>query len=466
MNLSQLVPSDFCLKCRGCCIFSGDALAPAEPDDAWCARLMVEEEIALEKRVPGVSFGGRLLTVPFSGGRHACRCLDPQSHHCRIYDARPFECAVYPFLLSAENGRLRLYVHSACPYVREKRRSPEWEPYVAALKAFFLLPDNSSLLKAANASYPDYSVFKDEVEFVSDIPFIDGAAALLARKPELDGWFARRRAPLSSRSLVSLVAWSDLFDFHIEEADGNGLVYARQGAAEFLYCPPLGASISAQAVEEVFRHMKNNAARIEGVSQGELAAFDNTRYRDHVQGEEYYYERARLASLAGNDYRSKRSDINAFVRKHQPVFRAFRPQDTAACHDLFDRWLDKRRASYEDGIYRAMLVENRPVHRRMIASAAELGLIGRVVEVAGRPAGYTFGYELNADTFCVALEVTAPEFKGLPSFIFREFCADAELASFKYINAMDDFGMPGVARAKRSWRPAFLEKVYAICLKP
>jgi hypothetical protein len=144
----------------------------------------------------------------------------------------------------------------------------------------------------------------------------------------------------------------------------------------------------------------------------------------------------------------------------------FVPSDAHACGDLFDRWLDKRRASYEDDIYRAMLVENRPVHRRMIDNAAALGVTGRVVEVNGVLVGYTFGYPLNNETFCVALEVTEPGLKGLAAFIFREFCADADLGPFKFINAMDDFGMPGVAKAKRSWRPVFMENVYSICLKP
>ncbi len=459
MNAPQLVPSEFCLQCRGCCVLR-------EPKSPWSAHLMVEEEIALEKRVPGVSFGGQLLTAPSSDGRNGCRCLDTDDHRCRVYSARPFECALYPFLLSFENGGLRLYAHEACPYVREQRRSARWGQYVAGLKGFLCSPANAALLKAAAAAYPDYSPFHNEVEFIADIPSGGGADALLERKQELDGWFGRRTPVLSSRSLVSVFAWSDLFDFTVEEVDGNCLVFARQNEAEFLYCPPLGDVISPRALEAAFGRMKGGAARVEAVAEPELAAFDGACYRAHLQGEEYYYERGRIASLGGNGYRSKRSDLNGFLKRHHPVFRPFHEEDAKACHDLFDRWLDNRRASYEDDIYRAMLVENRPVHRRMIAHASRLGLSGRVVEADGVLAGYTFGYPLNNETFCVALEVTAPEFRGLPAFIFREFCADTELASYKFINAMDDFGMPSVARAKRSWRPAFMQKVYSICLKP
>ena len=459
MNFSQWVPSDVCLQCRGCCVFT-------ENDGPWRARLTAEEEIVLEKRLPRVSFGGTLLTAALSDDRYSCRCLNAADHHCRVYDARPFECALYPFLLSFERGQLKLYAHSACPFVREKRRSPEWDPYVAGLKRFFLDPANTGVLKAAAASYPDYSAFSDEVEFIFDIPFRSGAEALLERKAALDGWFARRKPVLSSRALVNVFAWSDVFDFTMDEVDDNFLIFARQHQAEFLYCPPLGDAISPRAVTAAFSRMKGGAARIEAVAEGEIAAFDGARYRAHVQGEEYCYERARIAALAGNDYHSKRSDVNGFIRRHKPLIRVFHPDDAMACLDLFDRWLDNRRASYEDDIYRAMLVENRLVHRRLILSAARLGLVGRVVEVQGEIAGYTFGYVLNGETFCVALEVAAPGLKGLPAFIFREFCADPAVVPYKFINAMDDFGMPSVARAKRSWRPSHMEKVYSICLKP
>ncbi|MBF0386835.1 MAG: DUF2156 domain-containing protein [Candidatus Omnitrophica bacterium] len=458
MNPPVMVSSEFCLDCRGCCVFNA-------PNSAWRACLTAEEEIVLEKRLPGVSFGGRLVSVPAGSGREACSCLNIVDHHCRAYDARPLECSLYPFLLSAQNGRLDLYAHLACPFVRALRQTAGWAEQVTKLQEFLLSPSNHPLLKAAAASYPDYSLFCDEVEHVWQLPF--GLEAwFFERKSELESWYKSRKAVLSANSLVSAFAWSDAFDFDIEECDGNVLVFARQRGAEFLYCPPLGPVISPRAVERAFARMKGGAARIEAVAEADLACFDSARYRAVEQGAEYYYERARIAALAGNGYRSKRSDYNAFHKRHRPLFRRFVPGDAPACAELFDRWLDKRRASYEDDIYRAMLVENRVVHRRMIAHAAWLGLSGRVVEVAGRMVGYTFGYPLNPETFCVALEVTAPEFKGLAAYIFREFCADTELAPYKYINAMDDFGMPGVAKAKRSWRPAFLEKVYAVCLKP
>ena len=89
-------------------------------------------------------------------------------------------------------------------------------------------------------------------------------------------------------------------------------------------------------------------------------------------------------------------------------------------------------------------------------------MIRRVVTIDDRIAGYTFGYPVNDDVFCDLLEVADPDVPGLAAFLFREFCADEAVRSFRFINAMDTFGMPNVAQAKLSYRPSFLEPVYAV----
>lgn len=459
MNLPQFVPSDYCLRCRGCCVFTS---APVD----WRARLTVEEEIALEKRSPGCSFGGILRALPVSESRLACVFLDSADHHCRVYSQRPLECAAYPFLLSVEDEEIRLYAHLACPFVREHQQDACFTEHALALTRHLQDESSPTEMKAAANSFPDYSRFADELLLCGKIPLTGTPRHWLAQKEYLRGWFKRRDPRLSASSFVNLFAWSGVFDLKTEEAEDNLLVLARQGACEFLLCPPLGVSISPKAVDRAFSLMKGGAARVEAVASVDLAYFDDNRYRANLQGEEYYYETRKIVDLTGSAFASKRGDINYCEKVFKPVFRSYVPQDAAACHEIFDRWLDRRRSSYEDEVYRAMLVENRSVHRRMIRHAGEIGLTGRVVEVAGKVAGYTFGYPLNEQAFCVALEITDPSVKGLAAYIFRSFCADNEVKGFRYINAMDDFGMPAVAKAKRSWRPVFLEKVYSVCLKP
>jgi hypothetical protein len=134
-----------------------------------------------------------------------------------------------------------------------------------------------------------------------------------------------------------------------------------------------------------------------------------------------------------------------------------------------------------------MAADAESAHRTGIRYAAELGLVGRVVEVEGRVAAYTLGYPLTLPSplsgegdniipsppfrgrgqgegavkgegavFCILFEIADRNIKGLAQYIFREFCR--ELESYELINAMDDSGLSGLRQAKLTYHPIqFLE---------
>jgi hypothetical protein len=88
-----------------------------------------------------------------------------------------------------------------------------------------------------------------------------------------------------------------------------------------------------------------------------------------------------------------------------------------------------------------------------------------VVEIEGRIVAYTFGYFLNADTFCVLFEVADLAVKGLAAFVFHRFCRDEALEGCAWINAMDEFEAEDLARTKMLWRPARLQAIYTVTPK-
>ncbi|MBF0570003.1 MAG: DUF2156 domain-containing protein, partial [Candidatus Omnitrophica bacterium] len=406
---------------------------------------------------------GQCIRTRPEGGRNLCHFLNAPDHHCCIYSKRPFECRLYPFVISSEKGQLKVYAHLACPFVQDKLRAEEATEYILYLQDHLSGDSVRSVLWANKDSFPDYSSFGDQLEFLFEIE----KSGFLFRQDEVARRLLSRPVALSSRSFVNLFDWKDFFDFRLEEIDGNLCVFADQPIGTFLYWPPLGDALSAKAIEECFARMRahnkgGSLTRIENVAKEELFFFDEKRYAFQVQGYEYLYYRKDIAALAGVDYKAKRHDANLFLREHDPVYRPFTVADREACLELFERWLDKRRSRYEDDIYRHMLEENRTVHGLVMEHCQALGLAGRVVAVAGKIVAYTFGYRLNNDIFCDLLEVADPEMPGVGAFIFREFCADPVWQDCRFVNAMDDFGMPNVKEAKMSYRPAILEPVYAV----
>ena len=109
-----------------------------------------------------------------------------------------------------------------------------------------------------------------------------------------------------------------------------------------------------------------------------------------------------------------------------------------------------------DAMAQQMLADAESAHREALTHHQALGLVGKAVLVDDVLCAYTFGYELSPSVFCILLEVTDHRIPGLAQFVFREFCKEAESRGYEFMNTMDDAGLPGLARSKRSYHPSQL----------
>ena len=278
-------------------------------------------------------------------------------------------------------------------------------------------------------------------------------ADLLANKTLFNEFLLRGERRVSYYHFVSIFAWQEFFEFDFTLINDRLCVFARQPIGTFMYLPPLGGPVDVPTLAECFRRMgPGPVSRVENISDNQLPGLDRAGYNAHHKADEYVYRRDDIAQLRGNAYKSQRHDANLAL-KHKPFFEEYTPQYRSSCVALYERWAKHRAARGGDDVYRAMLHDNASVHALVIAHARQLGLVGRMLMVDGELAGYTFGYALNKDTFCVLFEVTDPAVPGLSAFCFQKFCQDPVVSAFAFINTMDDLGMPGVARAKESFHP-------------
>ncbi|MCX5696712.1 MAG: YkgJ family cysteine cluster protein, partial [Candidatus Omnitrophica bacterium] len=140
----QFVPSEYCLKCKGCCRFK-------EADSVWTPCLLDEEvQLLLDKKIPpaAMSRERKLMVVPDpSGEGFLCPFFKGQENKCQIYEFRPFECRLYPFLLNMRNKKILLTVDLNCPYIKEKINTQEFKEYAGYLADFLNLPQQLKMLK-------------------------------------------------------------------------------------------------------------------------------------------------------------------------------------------------------------------------------------------------------------------------------------------------------------------------------
>ena len=204
--------------------------------------------------------------------------------------------------------------------------------------------------------------------------------------------------------------------------------------------------------------------RIENVPQEMAPLFEKNGFCVRLKETEYLYETAALAELRGDRYKQQRHAYNACIAQYLSAkLHPYCTDDTDECLTLYDRWREARSEKYDDPLYNAMLNDSQSAHRIGVSDAEALGLVGRIVRIDGEIKGYTFGYPLNADTFCVLFEITDLGINGLAQFIYREFCKKLK-DTYKWVNAMDDSGLENLKRVKRSYHPCQLLPSYNIVL--
>ncbi len=117
VSLKQVIPQEFCLKCRGCCRFS-------QQDSVWQPHLLEEEKRAK----------GSIQVVSASGENNfICGNLSPADNKCQIYANRPFECQLYPFLFDRKIHKVFLALDLNCAFVRENNKNIRFEEYTRSL---------------------------------------------------------------------------------------------------------------------------------------------------------------------------------------------------------------------------------------------------------------------------------------------------------------------------------------------
>ena len=293
----------------------------------------------------------------------------------------------------------------------------------------------------------------------------------LSDKPLFDAYTHRTCTCLAHYAFAPIYVWREHFQFYWTLLSDYLCIFAKQADDYFMPIPPIPSEVGnrdylkvvSSASQFMLDASRNpHIVRIENVPQEMISCFEKNGFCASLKETEYLYETATLAELRGDRYKQQRHAYNVFVAAHPSArLRPYRPADQAECLALYDRWRETRSQKYDNPIYNAMLDDSRSAHQIGISSAAALGLIGRIVRIDGKIKGYTFGYPLNANTFCVLFEIADLSTKGLAQFIYREFCREL-MDVYKWINAMDDSGLENLKRVKRSYYPCQLLPSYNI----
>lgn len=270
---------------------------------------------------------------------------------------------------------------------------------------------------------------------------------------------------LSVYAFENIYIWKALFNIRWAAADDSLRIFFQDRAGMFMYLPPLSEKLTEDIIEKSFSVMnsfnKNKAlSRIENIEKKDIAFYKGLGYEYREKGREYLCRRRDMAELKGDKFKSKRAGVNYFIKHYKFEYLPFSAKDSRECLKLYGEWAKNRRTKHADHIYRGMLDDSRLCLKTLLDEYSGLDFKGRIVRVDGRVKGFTLGFRLNKETFCVLYEITDLDTKGISQFIFQKFCA--EMPDYKYINIMDDSGLLNLKKVKLSYHPAKLIPSYII----
>jgi hypothetical protein len=201
-------------------------------------------------------------------------------------------------------------------------------------------------------------------------------------------------------------------------------------------------------------------AHIENVEEKDLRFYRNLGLECNLKSHDYVLSRQDLVDLRGNKFKSKRASYNYFNKHFEYLYQPILLRDRKECLSLYSLWQRQRKACNSGFIYQGLLEDNGIALKEALKNYSKLGFKGNLARINNKVKAFTFGFELNSDTFCILYEITDLTIKGLAQFIFSKFAS--ELKDYKYINIMDDSGLDNLKKVKLSYHPKFLMPAYTV----
>jgi len=216
-----------------------------------------------------------------------------------------------------------------------------------------------------------------------------------------------------------------------------------------------------KAMAELEQHCKESGQRfqLECVPIEEARQLKELGYKvEHVRElDDYLYESQKLIKLSGRKLQSKRNHISQFERKYTYSVRPLRTEEERnECYKMASStWLEN-----QDEISDEIQAELGAL-KRTFDNWDSLKLVGILICVDHHLTAFTIGEVIDEKLAIVHFEKGDTSYAGIYSVINQLFCS-MYLSDVQYINRQEDAGVPGLRKAKLSYKPDLMVEKFRI----
>lgn len=171
--------------------------------------------------------------------------------------------------------------------------------------------------------------------------------------------------------------------------------------------------------------------------------------------DDYLYESESLIKLGGKKLQSKRNHISKFERQYTyTLYSMSREKIREECYAMASTtWLESQ------GEVTKEMEEELMALRNAFDNWDELNLLGMVICIDHHLSAFTVGEIIDDEMAIIHFEKGDTSFSGIYSVINQLFCSQY-LSDVRYINRQEDAGVPGLRKAKLSYRPVKMVEKY------
>ncbi|MFX1288853.1 MAG: DUF2156 domain-containing protein [Promethearchaeota archaeon] len=290
----------------------------------------------------------------------------------------------------------------------------------------------------------------------------------LEDKPLFNSYFHKYPPETSEFTFTNLYMWRNFYSFNFMEWREHLLIFSRDffevkklsasgNQSAFYFFPPIGPNpaeimvslfedlkdIEFHRVPELISEELRNHSKFSSLNLGVLEDRDNW---------DYVYTTEDLKNLPGNRYRQNRRWLNKFFETYDYDFKIITEKEIELCKKLQLEWCILRQCEDDEG-----LKEEEKAIYDALDNFLALGFQGALICVDDKCAAYTFGEMLNPTTMVIHVEKAHMDYEGAYQAINNLFLKNT-FEEAMYVNREQDLGVPGLRRAKESYKPIRMEK--------
>lgn len=257
-------------------------------------------------------------------------------------------------------------------------------------------------------------------------------------------------------SFVNLIGWNHARNYELSTLHGNIVIKGTFDGKD-AYLPPIGSF----RLQRTLAALLNETGRLIHMPERYVRRLRHHEVQCGLDRNncDYLFHGKDLIGLKGKRFNNRRRLYKHFISTYDYTYRLLTPGLVRYVKEFQEDWFQENK----ERINNPHLAEEHLAALKVLDNYARLDVFGGVIMIDDKIKGYIIGEKLNSQTLLLHFEKCDLSYKGIFPALFVNFCKENP---YRFVNMMQDLGIPNLRKAKLLFRPNYFLKKYTITKAP